>query len=593
MQHPTALPGRRAAFTASLAAALTLGATLGAVLLAGSPPGGATADVALHVSGNRLVNSTGSPVRLLGVDRSGSEYACVQGWGFFDGPSDAASVAAIAGWHANAVRIPLNEDCWLGINGAPAAYSGANYRNAIASYVSELNSAGLVAVLDLHWGAPGTQLATGQEQMPDADHAPAFWSSVAGAFAHTPGVVFDLFNEPHDVSWSCWRNGCTMSNGIAVAGMQQLLNSVRSAGATQPVLAEGLNWGGDLSGWLANEPSDPDHNLAASAHLYNFSQCNTSSCWDSTIAPVAAAVPVVTGELGETDCTTNFINTYMPWADSHGVSYLGWAWDTGGGWSCSNGPGMLNSYDGTPNVYGAGFQSHLAALATAPPPAPTTTTTTAPAVPAAAAGTTAVASASLTQNWGSGGVIDLHVTNTGTAPLGTSAKPWTLSFQLPTGASVSSMWNASVVATTNGRVTAAAPSYTLSLPAGASMDVGWVQQGSTALPSSVSVTAPAASTGAVLDSTYDLVTSWGNGGNADIVVTNVGASPSGPWNLKATLPAATSLSAVWDAQLASPATDTVVLTGPSWAASLPAGSTDVVGWTQQGSTAAPTGLSAS
>ena len=26
----------------------------------------------------------------------------------------------------------------------------------------------------------------------------------------------------------------------------------------------------DLTGWLANEPADPDHNLVASWHSYNF-----------------------------------------------------------------------------------------------------------------------------------------------------------------------------------------------------------------------------------------------------------------------------------------------------------------------------------
>jgi hypothetical protein len=50
------------------------------------------------------------------------------------------------------------------------------------------------------------------------------------------------------------------------------------------------------------------------------------------IAPVAAKVPVVTGELGEYDCTSSFIDSYMAWADAHGVSYLAWAWDAGSGW---------------------------------------------------------------------------------------------------------------------------------------------------------------------------------------------------------------------------------------------------------------------
>ena len=50
----------------------------------------------LHVQGNQIVNGSGQVVRLLGVDRSGTEYACIQGWGIFVGPSDATSVQASA-----------------------------------------------------------------------------------------------------------------------------------------------------------------------------------------------------------------------------------------------------------------------------------------------------------------------------------------------------------------------------------------------------------------------------------------------------------------------------------------------------------------
>ena len=85
----------------------------------------------LHVSGNLLLGGNGQPVALHGVNRSGTEYACIQGWGMFDGPNSAASVAAMASWHINFVRVLLNEDCWLGINGVKRAYGGARYRRAI------------------------------------------------------------------------------------------------------------------------------------------------------------------------------------------------------------------------------------------------------------------------------------------------------------------------------------------------------------------------------------------------------------------------------------------------------------------------------
>src|SRR5690349_11848175 len=64
----------------------------------------------LRIAGARLLNAQGYPVALRGVNRSGTEYACMQGFGIFDGPSDDASVSAIASWRINFVRLLLNED---------------------------------------------------------------------------------------------------------------------------------------------------------------------------------------------------------------------------------------------------------------------------------------------------------------------------------------------------------------------------------------------------------------------------------------------------------------------------------------------------
>src|ERR1043165_1421810 len=57
--------------------------------LAGAHP------VGIHVEGNRLGDAEGKPIFLRGVNRSGSEYRCIQGGGFFDGACDEASVRAM------------------------------------------------------------------------------------------------------------------------------------------------------------------------------------------------------------------------------------------------------------------------------------------------------------------------------------------------------------------------------------------------------------------------------------------------------------------------------------------------------------------
>jgi endoglucanase len=335
----------------------------------------------LHVSGNHLVNASGSPVVLHGIDRSGTEYACVQGNGIFDGPSDQASITAMKSWGVNAVRVPLNEACWNAESYVDSAYAGANYQSAIENYVNLLNENGIVAILDLHWtdglytgtsaGCSSAE-AVCQKPMPDTAESVPFWTSVATAFKGNDAVIFDLFNEPYPEradnyneteGWQCWLNGGSDCVGISysVAGMQTLVNAVRSTGASNVIMLGGLEYANDLTQWLSYEPTDPDHNLVASWHSYNFNTCDSQSCWTSQIAPVIAQVPVIAGEIGENDCADTYIDPLMTWLDSENTSYLAWAWNAD--FNCSTGPGLITDYNGDPTPYGAGYETHLQALA--------------------------------------------------------------------------------------------------------------------------------------------------------------------------------------------------------------------------------------
>jgi hypothetical protein len=334
----------------------------------------------LHVSGNQLENASGNPVLLHGVDRSGGEFACVQGTGIWNGPMDQASVTAMKSWGVTAVRVPLNEACWNGESYVDPADAGSTYQQAVEQYVNLLNDNGIVAILDLHWtdGAyTGTSAgcssaeAICQKPMPDAAEAIPFWTSVATAFKGNDAVIFDLFNEPYPEradnyneteGWQCWLNGGSSCVGISytVAGMQSMVNAIRGAGANNVIMLGGLEYANDLTQWLTYEPADPDHNLVASWHSYNFNTCDTQSCWASQIAPVAAVVPVIAGEIGENDCADTYLNSLLPWLDSEKISYLAWTWNN---WDCSQGPALITDYAGDPTPYGAGYQAHLQSLA--------------------------------------------------------------------------------------------------------------------------------------------------------------------------------------------------------------------------------------
>jgi endoglucanase len=412
-------------------------------LLGGASGQAAQTPLEISISGNHFVNGlngNGQTILLRGVNVSSSEYACAENYGYDDGDYTSATAAAIAAWGANAVRIPLNEDCWLNTN-LPAGdpYGGVGYQQEIESFVSDLGAYGIYAILDLHWTAPGNQAALEQQPMPDMDHSPAFWTSVATAFKSNPAVVFDLFNEPYDptdrrsgddenasdaVTWGCWDSGTepdavgggalpvpcytqaydasgNPTTRYQIVGMQTLLSDIRNVGATQPIVVGGLDYADDLGdtndangggqGWMQHAPDDPLNQEAASFHNYQGKGCDNQTCWESTVKSVAAHVPVVTGEFAEDNylaagCNASpgastFDDRYMNWADTNGVSYLAWAWIVDdppqpGDDTCER-YGLLSSYDGTPLApNGATVHDHLLALAPGGTGTTTTTTTT-------------------------------------------------------------------------------------------------------------------------------------------------------------------------------------------------------------------------
>jgi hypothetical protein len=340
----------------------------------------------LHVVGNHIEDSRGQRVVLHGVNRSGSEYMCIQSRGFFDGPSDEASVQAITTWKANAVRVPLNESCWLGINGAPAAYSGASYKTAIQNYVALLHRHNLVPILDLHWSGPGTTSATRLQPLPDAIHGPAFWTDVAATFRDDDGVVFEPYNEPFPdmnrdsaAGWLCWRDGCTANLSVAqggvastyaAAGVQALVTAIRETGARHLILLGGVQYSNALSQWMAYKPTDPMNNLGAAWHVYNFNSCNAASCWDGVPASLAAMVPIVVTEFGQRDCAGAFVEPLMQWLDAHGSGYLAWSWNAYGAcmpYMSRTVPGqpwpLVVDFNGTPNGgYAQAVHDHLVGL---------------------------------------------------------------------------------------------------------------------------------------------------------------------------------------------------------------------------------------
>jgi hypothetical protein len=345
------------ALIACLAAAL-LGSTL--IAAAAPPAEAATALPALTTNGAAIMRG-GKAFRFHGVNRDSLEWGR-SNWGGCGGDGHFADrdFDLIKAWGVTAVRIPLSQAGWLG-----RSCAAADYARAVDAAIAKANARGMYAIVDLHWSdvkglSPcDADCPTGQQMMPDADSL-VFWRLVAKRYANNPGVVFGLYNEPHDVSWSCWRNGgCTAyaspyaSAGgwtpYTAVGMQQLTDAIRAQGAKNLVLAGGLDWAYDLSGVVGGYALSGT-NIAYDTHVYTRWHTTTAD-WDAHFGVVTGTYPVVSTEWGSNDCTSADSLRLAQYFDApmgdaaHRMGWTIWSWNNPG--SCQQ-PSVIADWNGTP-----------------------------------------------------------------------------------------------------------------------------------------------------------------------------------------------------------------------------------------------------
>jgi endoglucanase len=325
---------------------------LALVMLAALTPSAGAGELApLSVRGNAIIRD-GTPFTLHGVNRDTLE------WGRFnwrgcggDGHFDDEDFDRIAGWRANAVRIPLSQAAWLGRRCDPTTYAGL-----VDRAVERANARGMYVILDLHWSDVGGRAPcdvgcpSGQQPMPDADSL-RFWREIATRYANRPGVVFDLYNEPHDVSWPCWRDGgCTATSstpGARVAyeaiGMQQLYDAVRQTGADNVVLVAGLDWAYDLSG-VGGGYALRGSNIVYDTHVYLRWHSSVVD-WEAHFGGVSGRFAVIATEFGSVDCSATMTAWLLAYFALRGISWTGWSWSAPG--ECSQ-PTVIADWSGRP-----------------------------------------------------------------------------------------------------------------------------------------------------------------------------------------------------------------------------------------------------
>lgn len=287
----------------------------------------------LKVVGNRLHDSRGMEVWLQGVNAGGLETL----------PQDRqvikSVVVAIDDWKANCVRVPIKDDFWYG-KSAYQKDEGREYREIIDQIITLAANRGAYVAIDLH-----------RFRAPKREHAD-FWKDFSQKYANHPAVLFDIFNEPHGISWDVWKRGGFVGNkegvdesaflndeekrknaGFESVGMQGLVDAVRSTGAKNIVIAGGVFWCNDLTGITRGyELEDRTGNgIMYSWHTYNW-----HTGWEEKVLATAAKHPIFLGEVGADIKKMDFIpaesqedpHTWVPdmlgFVQKHRLNWTGW-----------------------------------------------------------------------------------------------------------------------------------------------------------------------------------------------------------------------------------------------------------------------------
>jgi endoglucanase len=255
----------------------------------------------LRVVGKQVVDARNQRVRLRGVNAASMEWNS-EG----EGHILETVKTAIKDWHCDIIRLPLTQDRWCG-KAPEQKDDGTAYRALVKQVVDTCASQNCYILLDLHWSdAAEWGKHIGQHKMPDANSV-IFWKSCAEAYKNQPAVLFDLYNEPHDVTWELWRSGGMVTEKdrsgtdttFQAVGMQALLDAVRGTGALNVVVAGGLDWSYDLSGVLTDGPlKDPDgHGVIYANHAYPF-KGETVEKWIARMEKATQQLPVIVSEFG-------------------------------------------------------------------------------------------------------------------------------------------------------------------------------------------------------------------------------------------------------------------------------------------------------
>ncbi|MEU1478128.1 cellulase family glycosylhydrolase [Streptomyces sp. NPDC005760] len=448
-----------------------------------------------HTSGRQILDASGQPVRIAGINWFGFETSnqVVHGLWSRDYKSMIDQMKSLG---YNTIRIPYSDDIFKPgtvpnsidfSSGKNADLQGLNSLGVLDRIVSYAGQDGLKVILDRHRPDSGGQSALWYTAAVPESTWIANLKALATRYKGQDTVVgIDLHNEPHDPA--CWGCGDTATDWRLAA--QRAGNAVLGINPDLLVFVEGVQtfngvsgwWGGNLMG-VAQYPVQLNvaNRVVYSAHDYATSvaqqswfsdpafPANMPGIWDKYWGYIFKQniAPVWVGEFGTTLQSTvdqkwlAALVSYLRPTSTYGADSFHWTFWS---WNPNSGDtgGILKDDWQTVDTVKDGYLAGVKA-----PGFPGSGGGPGPGDPG---GSTAACTATYTvsSDWGSGFNAEVKVTNSGT----TALRSWTVTWTWPGSQKVTSMWNASYTQT-GSTVTATNAAHNGAVEVGSSATFGF------------------------------------------------------------------------------------------------------------------------
>ncbi|MFE1840260.1 cellulase family glycosylhydrolase [Streptomyces sviceus] len=448
-----------------------------------------------HTSGRQILDASGQPVRIAGINWFGFETSnhVVHGLWSRDYKSMIDQMKSLG---YNTIRIPFSDDIFKAgtvpnsidfSSGKNADLQGRDSLGVLDRLVSYAGQDGLKVILDRHRPDSGGQSALWYTAAVPESTWIANLKALATRYKGQDTVVgIDLHNEPHDPA--CWGCGDTATDWRLAA--QRAGNAVLAVNPELLIFVEGVQtfngvsgwWGGNLMG-VAQYPVQLNvaNRVVYSAHDYATSvaqqswfsdpsfPANMPGIWDKYWGYIFKQniAPVWVGEFGTTLQSTvdqkwlAALVSYLRPTSTYGADSFHWTFWS---WNPNSGDtgGILKDDWQTVDTAKDGYLASIKA--------PGFPSSGDPGGPGDPGGGTAACTAvyTVSSDWGGGFNAEVKVTNSGS----TALSSWKVTWTWPGSQKVTSMWNASYTQT-GSTVTAANASHNGAVPVGGSASFGF------------------------------------------------------------------------------------------------------------------------